>query len=57
MQQSDREHREHEKKVTYRAVLEAVSSGKDLPRKSLRRLKSNSIETYAKSITSELNGE
>ena len=48
---------EHERRVAYRAMLEAVTLGKDLPRKALRRLKVNNMETYAKAVANNLNGE
>ena len=57
--QSIEEHSEHEKKVAYRAMLEAVASqdGKNLPRRALRRLKVTSIEDYAKAVAANLNGK
>jgi hypothetical protein len=57
--QSAEEHGDHEKRVAYRGMLEAVVSlnVKNLPRKALRRLKVSSIEDYAKAVATNLNGK
>ena len=56
--QSIGEHSDHEKRVAYRGMLEAVvSHGKNLPRRALRRLKVTSIENYAKAVATNLNGK
>ena len=55
---SSKEHSDHEKRVAYRGMLEAVvSHGKNLPRRALRRLKVTSIEDYAKAVATNLNGK
>ena len=56
--QSAEEHSDHEKRVAYRGMLEAViSHDGNLPRKALRRLKVTSIEDYAKTVAANLNGK
>ena len=55
--QSVEEHSEHERKVAYRGMLEAITHGRNLPRRALRRLKVTSIEAYAKAVATNINGE
>ena len=55
--QSRDQHIQHEQRVAYRGMLEAVISGNDIPRKALRKLKMDSIEEYAKAVAINLNGE
>lgn len=55
--QSAEEHHDHMIHVAYRGMLEVISGGRALPRKALRGLKYGSIQEYATTVASNLNGK
>ena len=55
--QSAAEHVDHMIHVAYRGMLDAVSDGRQLPRKALRGFKYSSIQEYASAVAAALNGK
>lgn len=54
--QSNDQHSKHERRVAYRAMLEAITGGKSISRKAFRKLKIDSVEEYAKAVGANLKG-